>query len=197
MKQLTTTEITLASMFVALMAIGANITSMVPFMTIGGVPITLQTFFAILAGLVLGSRLGAITMIVYTFVGLVGVPVFSKFGGGISTVLSPTFGFILSFILTAYVTGKIAEKNKGVPAFVIASLTGMAINYLLGTNWMYFSYKLWAQAPDVFSYKVAWGWMLLPGVKDIIFSVLAALMGHRLEKSLLSKGQFKHLKRAV
>ena len=61
--KLRTTEITLAGMFVALMAIGANITSIVPFMVIGGVPITLQTFFAILAGVVLGSRLGAISMI--------------------------------------------------------------------------------------------------------------------------------------
>ena len=73
---LRTIDLTLAGMFVALMAVGANITSFVPFLVIGGVPITLQTFFAILAGAILGSRLGAITMAVYAFVGLAGAPVF-------------------------------------------------------------------------------------------------------------------------
>src|SRR5690606_23994719 len=88
-------------MFSALMMIGANITSFVPFMVIGGVPITLQTFFAVLAGAFLGSRLGAISMAVYAFIGLVGAPVFARFSGGIGEILSPTFGFILSFIFTA------------------------------------------------------------------------------------------------
>lgn len=68
-----------SGMFAALMMIGANITSFVPFLVIGGVPITLQTFFAILAGLLLGSRIGAIAMTVYMCIGLAGAPVFSKF----------------------------------------------------------------------------------------------------------------------
>lgn len=139
---LRTIDLTLAGMFVALMAVGANITSFVPFLVIGGVPITLQTFFAILAGAILGSRLGAITMAVYAFAGLAGAPVFSKFGGGFATLLSPTFGFILSFILTAYVTGKLIEKKKSVPVYITAALIGMVINYVFGTNWMYMAYKL-------------------------------------------------------
>jgi biotin transport system substrate-specific component len=177
------------------MAVGANITSFVPFMVVGGVPITLQTFFAILAGAILGSRLGSIAMIVYLLVGLVGAPVFSRFGGGPSTIFNPTFGFIVSFIFTAYVVGKIVEKKKSVLAFCIASLIGMAVNYLFGTNWMYFAYKLWAAAPDGFTYKMAWLWMIVPLPKDIILAVFAGIMAHRLEKSVLSKGQFKQLKR--
>lgn len=188
-------DLTLTGLFVALMAVGANITSFVPFMVVGGVPITLQTFFAILAGAILGSRLGSIAMIVYLLVGLVGAPVFSRFGGGPSTIFSPTFGFIVSFIFTAYVVGKIVEKKKSVLAFCIASLIGMAVNYLFGTNWMYFAYKLWAAAPDGFTYKMAWLWMVVPLPKDIILAVFAGIMAHRLEKSVLSKGQFKQLKR--
>ncbi|CRK82322.1 biotin transporter BioY [Neobacillus massiliamazoniensis] len=188
-------DLTLTGLFVALMAVGANITSFVPFMVVGGVPITLQTFFAILAGAILGSRLGSIAMIVYLLVGLVGAPVFSRFGGGPSTIFNPTFGFIVSFIFTAYVVGKIVEKKKSVLAFCIASLIGMAVNYLFGTNWMYFAYKLWAAAPDGFTYKMAWLWMIVPLPKDIILAVFAGIMAHRLEKSVLSKGQFKQLKR--
>jgi biotin transport system substrate-specific component len=191
-------DLTLVGMFVALMAIGANITSFAPFMVVGGVPITLQTFFAVLAGAILGSRLGSIAMVVYAIVGLVGVPVFAKFGAGPSSVISPTFGFIISFIFTAYVVGKMVEKKKSVTIFVIASLVGMAVNYLVGTNWMYFAYKLWFAPPEgisAVSYKMAWLWMVVPLPKDIILSVLAGLMAFRLEKTVLSKGQFKNLKR--
>ena len=184
-------------MFVGLMAIGANITSFVPFMVVGGVPITLQTFFAILAGIILGSRLGAISMTVYALVGLVGVPIFARFGAGFSTIISPTFGFILSFILTAYVAGKIVEKNRTLSAFVIASLIGLVINYVFGTNWMYFAYKFWAAAPEGFTYKMAWLWMVAPLPKDIILAVFAGMMGHRLERTVLSKGSFKHLRKAA
>lgn len=104
-KKLTPLHLSLAGMFTALMAIGANITSFVPFMVIGGVPITLQTFIAILSGAILGSRLSAIAMTVYALVGIAGVPVFAKFGSGFATVISPTFGFILTYILAAYATG--------------------------------------------------------------------------------------------
>ncbi len=96
-------------MFAALMAIGANITS---FLVIGSVPVTTQTLFAILAGALLGSKLGALSMTVYLLVGLVGFPVFAQFKGGLGTLISPTFGFLLSFILVAFITGLIIEKSR-------------------------------------------------------------------------------------
>ncbi|MDP4162140.1 MAG: biotin transporter BioY [Bacillota bacterium] len=197
MKNMRTIDLTLAAMFVAMMAIGANITSIAPFMVVGGVPITLQTFFAILAGLVLGSRLGSISMIVYALVGLVGAPVFATFSGGFSNVLTPTFGFILSFILVAYFTGMIVEHFKSLSGFIIASLIGLTINYVVGTNWMYYAFKFWAAAPHGFTYKMAWSWMIIPLPKDIALAVGAALLGHRLDRTVLSKGQFKNIKRAV
>ncbi|WP_409302603.1 biotin transporter BioY [Peribacillus sp. SCS-155] len=196
-KKLSTLDLTLASMFVALMAIGANITSWVPFMTIGTVPITLQTFFALLAGMILGSRLGAISMTVYALVGLAGVPVFAKAGGGVATIFSSTFGFIISFIFTAYVVGKIAEKSKSLPVLIAASLAGLVVNYVFGTNWMYFALKFWAAAPPEFSYKIAWLWMVLPAIKDTILAVLAAFMGYRLQRTVSSRSQVNNLKRAI
>lgn len=194
-KKLRAIDLTMVGVFVALMAIGANITSFVPFMVIGGVPITLQTFFAILAGVILGSRLGAIALTVYTFVGLVGVPVFAQFGGGFATIVKPTFGFIVSYILVAYVCGKIVEKKQSLATFITAALVGLVINYILGTNLMYYAYKFWASAPEGFTYKMAWMWMVVPLPKDIILAVFAGIMAYRLEKTVLSKGQFKHMKR--
>lgn len=179
--RLKTLDMIYISLFSALMMIGANITSFVPFMVIGGVPITLQAFFAVLAGAFLGSRLGAISMAVYAFIGLAGAPVFARFHGGIGQLLSPTFGFIIAFIFTAYITGKIIEKNSKVHSYVIAALLGTAFSYLFGTNWMYGAYKLWAAAPDAFSYKVAWMWMAVPLPKDILLAILAGLFAHRMQ----------------
>jgi biotin transport system substrate-specific component len=196
-RKLRTIDLTLAGMFVALMAVGANITSFVPFLVIGGVPITLQTFFAILAGAILGSRIGAISMAVYALVGLVGVPVFARFGAGFSSIISPTFGFIISFIFTAYLTGKIVQKHKGIKAYIIAALVGMAVNYIVGTNWMFAAYKLWASAPEGLTYGLVWSWMVVPLPKDIILAVCAGIMAHRLEKSVLSKSTFRNVKRAA
>jgi biotin transport system substrate-specific component len=173
-----------SGMFAALMMIGANITAFAPFLTVGGVPITLQTFFALLAGLILGSRLGAISMTVYMFVGLAGAPVFAKFSGGFGSIISPTFGFIISFIFVAYIVGKIVEKNGHLNSYIFAALVGCTINYMFGTNWMYFAYKLWAAAPDAFTYKIAWLWMVPPLPKDIFLSVLAGIFGHRMYKVL-------------
>ncbi|MFD1706025.1 biotin transporter BioY [Siminovitchia sediminis] len=179
--KLRTLDMMYVSLFSALMMIGANITSFVPFMVVGGVPITLQAFFAVLAGAFLGSRLGAISMAVYAFIGLAGAPVFARFHGGIGQLLSPTFGFIIAFIFTAYITGKIIEKNSKLYSYVIAALLGTAFSYLFGTHWMYAAYKLWAAAPDAFSYKVAWMWMAVPLPKDILLAILAALFAYRMQ----------------
>ncbi|WP_040226302.1 biotin transporter BioY [Bhargavaea cecembensis] len=172
------------ALFATLMMIGANITSFAPFLVFGGVPITLQTFFAVLAGLMLGSRKGAAACAVYMLIGLAGAPVFARFSGGASSLVSPTFGFIVSFIFAAWAAGKIIERRRSVIAFVIAALVATAINYLFGTNWMYAAYMLWAGAPDGFSYELAWIWMLPPLPKDIALAVLAGFFAHRMQRVL-------------
>ena len=166
------------AMFSVLMMIGANISS---FLVIGGVPITLQTFFALLAGILLGSRTGSIAMLFYAFIGLVGLPVFAKFSGGIDSLITPTFGFILSYIIVAYVVGEIVRKYPTIKGFLVAALVGTVINYLIGTNWMYAAYKFWFDAPAGFTYKMAWAWMVVPLPKDIILAVFAGIFGYRLK----------------
>ncbi|GGH78239.1 biotin transport system substrate-specific component [Pullulanibacillus pueri] len=184
-RKLTALDMTYAAMFAALMAVGANIAQFIP--PIGGVPITLQTFVALLAGTLLGSRLGAISMTVYMLVGLAGIPVFANFTGGLSTLVSTSFGFVLTFILLAYVEGKIIEKSKtrGFMIFLVASVVGLMLNYFLGTTYMYYAYKLWAHSPEgvsIVTYKMAWGWMLVPLPKDVILTIVAAVVSPRIYK---------------
>ena len=135
-KRFRTLDLTLAGMFAALMAIGANITSWAPFLQVGGVPLSLQPFFVILAGLLLGSRMGSISMIVYVLIGIAGAPVFAQFKAGIGILFGSTGGFLLSYIVAAFITGKIMEM-RGKPTFsifLISSLVGIAVIYLIGTT---------------------------------------------------------------
>ena len=178
-------EITYVGMFAALMAIGANITSMAPFLQVAGVPLTMQTFFAVLAGLLLGSRLGAISMTVYMLIGLAGAPVFSGFEAGIAPIIGGTGGFILSFIATAYFAGKVVEYSNGAPSlitFMIAAFVGLFMNYFIGTNYMYFAFNFWLDVK--MSYGAAWavmGWFIL---KDLAFTIFAALISPRIYRAV-------------
>ncbi|WP_099361741.1 biotin transporter BioY [Fredinandcohnia onubensis] len=178
-------EITYVGMFAALMAIGANITSMVPFLQVAGVPLTMQTFFAVLAGLLLGSRLGAISMTVYMLIGIAGAPVFSGFEAGLAPLIGGTGGFILSFIATAYFSGKIVEHAKGSPTlktFMIAAFVGLFMNYFIGTNYMYFAFNFWLEVK--MSYGAAWSVMAWFIVKDLAFTIFAALISPRIYRAV-------------
>src|SRR5699024_3586423 len=111
-----------------------------------------------------------------------GALVFDGFKGGFGMVLPPTFGFILSFILVAYVSGKIRVLNSSYSSYIIAALVGMFISYVFGTNWLYAAYKLWFGAPPGFSYQLAWLWMIVPLPKDILLAIGAVVFSYRLEK---------------
>jgi biotin transport system substrate-specific component len=176
-----TIDLVLAALFAALMGISANLTA---FITISGVPMTFQTIVAILAGALLGSSLGAISMIVYTIVGLVGVPVFAGFSGGFGVLTGNTFGFILSFIILAFVVGKIVEHTKQPKfgTFLLASIVGLAINYIVGTSYMYLSFNLWLNVHV--SYKAAWIAMVPYLIKDAILTVVIAVVATRIYDSV-------------
>ena len=97
-----TTNLILCSLFTALIAVGAFIKVPVPV-----VPFTLQFLFTTLAGLLLGSKKGAISVVAYMILGLAGLPIFSE-GGGFWYVIKPSFGYIIGFCIGTYVTGLIA-----------------------------------------------------------------------------------------
>ena len=110
-----------ASLFAALTAAGAYIQVPIP---VSPVPVTLQVFFVLLAGSMLKSKWGSLSMIVYTLLGIVGLPVFAGGSSGIGVLLGPTGGYITGFILAAYVIGKLSEKAEN------ADKSGLFINAL-------------------------------------------------------------------
>jgi biotin transport system substrate-specific component len=183
-----TKNMVVCALFAALMAVGANVS---PFLTIGGVPVTLQLMFAILAGGILGSRLGAISMVTYMLIGLIGAPVFAQFKGGPAQLLSPTFGFILSFIAVAYVTGKLVgdRLHTSKKSYISAAVLSLLLNYVIGTNIMYAALRYWAETPDGFSYFVAWGWMGAYLPLDIVVVIVSFSLIPKLKTAL--KGTYR------
>lgn len=130
-----TRQMILVGLFAALTAVGTFVE-----IPLGAVPITLQFLFTAIAGVILGAKLGALSQLVYVIIGLFGIPIFSGGKGGFSVIAGPTFGYLIGFILGAYVIGKITEgstKANFIRLF-IASLAGIAVIYTIGVPYMYF-----------------------------------------------------------
>jgi biotin transport system substrate-specific component len=128
---ITTREITYAALFTALIAAGAFVA-----LPVGPVPFTLQVLFVLLAGMVLGPRLGAASVAAYLALGLL-APVYAGGTSGIGVLLGPTGGFLLGFIPAVVVTGLVSRT--GTPSLlrlVGAGLLGLVPIYVLGTLWL-------------------------------------------------------------
>src|SRR6185436_16716130 len=106
---------------------------------IGPVPITGQTFAVLLTGALLGSRLGAMAMIIYLAEGAVGLPFFYGGHGGIGHLLGQTGGYLIAFPAAAFITGAFAEN--GWDKRFITAIAAMAVGsiVILLTGWVWFS----------------------------------------------------------
>jgi biotin transport system substrate-specific component len=107
------------------------------------VPITLQTFFALLSGAVLGRRLGVFSQVGYIMAGLVGIPVFQNLSFGIPHLLGPTGGYIIGFALAAYLVGQfIGEGTPSKGRLFATFAVGDLVIHLLGFLWLTYLYKM-------------------------------------------------------
>ena len=183
-------DMVLAALFAALAAVAAI---MVRYGSPALVPFSLLPFVALLAGGMLGPRLGALSMLIYVLMGLAGVPVFAKppFGGP-AYVLQPTFGFLLGFICAAWVTGALAppQKSPGPARYFLAMLAGLAVIYLIGLPYMYLivNFYLGKAMPPMQVIKVGFlpfiGFDLL---KAAAAAALAAVVQRRLQAAVQGK----------
>ena len=170
-------EIILCGLFIALVAVGAFVR-----IPVGTDVYTLQFLFTLLAGLVLGARLGAVAVGTYVVMGLVGIPVFAS-GGGPGYILQPTFGYLVGFIVQAYVTGALARCAA--PNFrrvFGVTLIGMAIVYLFGISYFYIASNYIIDAPIGF-WAALWFCGVLQALPDALLCLAAAPVGMRMQKA--------------
>jgi len=131
----------LITSFIMMTALGAYVRIPLPFTP---VPITLQTFFVILCGAVLGKKLGSITQASYVLLGALGMPIFQSYGFGMAHIAGPTGGYLIGFVVAAFVTGTIVNKNNESTSFlrtVFAMSLGLLCIYFFGAMWLSVGYK--------------------------------------------------------
>ena len=171
----TLSELTFGGMFTALITVGAFIKIPLPM-----IPFTLQVLFVILAGLLLGKRIGSLSVIVYIVMGLIGVPVFTQ-GGGIGYLVKPTFGYIIGFLVAVYIMGSILERSEQITykRMIVATGIGLFIIYLIGMSNYYIICNFVIHTPISLSFLFKYCFLMcIPG--DIISSVLAIFISKRL-----------------
>lgn len=178
----------LAGLFTALTAVG----SLIKF-PIFHVPVTLQTFFVLLAGNVLGAYYGSLSQVAYLMLGLAGVPLFAQ-GGGIGYVLKPTFGYLAAFPIAAGIVGILTRRTSREALvsksfleyvrLVSINLAGCCIIFSIGLGYLYINLNFLGGGGISFSDALIGGALIfLPG--DLIKVLMIAIFIKKLPYILL------------
>lgn len=102
---------------------------------IGPIPITLQTLIISIIGILIGGKKGFIATTMYIGIGAIGIPVFAQYKSGLSVLISPTGGFIISFPIMVFIIGIVFEKYKNKIILYIGVILANIINYVTGLCW--------------------------------------------------------------
>lgn len=178
--KINTKELTMCAMFSALIIVGAFIKIDIP-LPLYTMHFTLQWFFVIMSALLLGEKIGTLSVAVYLLLGLAGLPVFAA-GGGPAYVLRPGFGFLLGFVFAAFLIGLIMRKIKkqGMLSMIFASIIGMVVYYSVGAVYFYLIKNFYVG--DRVSFGVIVGtYCLITVLPDFILCVLASILCQRIK----------------
>lgn len=162
-------NLVLISLFTATIAVCSLVS--VPFT----VPFTLQVFGVFLAVFTLGYKKSVASVMVYIMLGLVGLPIFSSFQGGLQVLFSVNGGFIIGFVVMTIVTGLLLNKAE-------FNLKKMLICGFLGLISLYFCQFSWLICVYSFKPIAALLLIIIYFPLDIIKMFLAAILSLKLRK---------------
>ncbi|MBC8060316.1 MAG: biotin transporter BioY [Clostridiaceae bacterium] len=180
--KISTRDMILVSFFATLTIVGAKVSISLLY-----VPISLQLVFCCFAGILLGAKLGMLSQLIYMIIGLIGIPVFSKPIAGPQYILQPSFGYIIGFIVAAYVIGYIREKYNKI---VIAVLCGIMIDYIIGVSYMYLIINLYIGKSMSLQGALAAGFVPFI-VKDIVAGIIVSAIAAATLPALKGAGLLK------
>lgn len=181
-----TKDIVLVALFAALIVV----LGLIPPIPMPGVPVpvTLQTFGVMLAGLILGPVRGGLVLLLYVALALIGIPVLPGGRAGLAVLAGPTGGFLLALIPGAMLTGWLAGKSRArghlsqgagtglqiLRCWGASMLGGVVLVYALGIPWM-------ASVAGMDVSKALWVMLVfVPG--DIAKAVVAAVVAQRIRR---------------
>ena len=178
-KKLSTRQLTLIGVMTAVICVLGPLS-----LPIGIVPISLTNLAIYFAVYVLGGKRGTLSYIVYLFIGLVGLPVFSGFSGGFPKLFGPTGGYLIGFIFMAFISGIFIDKfSNKIYICILGMVLGTIVTYIFGTAWLAY------EAHIGFTKALAVGVLpFIPG--DIIKIIIASLIGPQIKKRLISAGLY-------
>lgn len=126
-----TRQLTLVACFVMLNIVASQIS-----LSLWTVPLTMQTVSVRMAGYLLRPREALLAQVAYVMMGLVGFPVFAGGSGGLQTLASPSFGYLLGFILTAPLISLLSRPTDGHGRMLAIGLVTMPALFLPGVVWL-------------------------------------------------------------
>lgn len=172
-------EMTMIALVTAVICIIAPFSIPIP---ISPIPITLALFALFLAGIILGKWKGVISAVLYLLLGMVGLPVFTGFTGGVQKLAGPTGGYLVGYIFLVFFIGLFVEKFPGkILMYFVGGILGIVACYAFGTVWFVIQYKvgfLEALTMCVFPY--------IP--LDLVKLVCAVIVGSQVRRILVRQG---------
>ena len=133
-QKITTYQMAVTAVMAAVLCVLGPLT-----LPIRAIPNSLANFVNCLTAWLLGPKFGTLSVVIYLAIGLIGVPVFSGYGAGLAKVAGPTGGYLVGYLLLAFIGGLFIEKSNGQPVVSAVGLVlGDAACYVLGTAWFVF-----------------------------------------------------------
>lgn len=172
-QRISTNQMALAGVMTAVTCVAGPFAIPLPF---SPVPISFTNLVIYFTVYLLGAKLGTVSYVLYLLLGLVGLPVFSGFTGGMAKLAGPTGGYLVGFIFMALIAGYFIDKMPGnVSLHIAGMILGTAVCYIFGTIWLAGQLNI--------SFTAGLGVGVLPYLPgDAIKIILAAIAGPKLKK---------------
>jgi len=158
------------------------------------VPITMQTFFVLLAGILLGRRWGGVSQIIYVGIGVLGIPWFTGGIGGYGIIFGPTGGYLIGFIIAAFFLGYVIDtyvhRRNFVSILLLMLFATFFLIYIPGLIQLgFYFYLIKGSFPGLSSLLMMGFFPFIPGaiIKVVLASAVAtAIIPKNIDSSNLS-----------